>query len=234
MDVVYMVRDGDDNEELRYSLRSLVNLPHDRVFFIGYQPNWVTNVHLIARRQLPHSKFVNTTRNLIRACESPAISDDFILMNDDFFIMKPLESLPVMHRGDISKVIRKYENIPGGIPYAKTMRNTVRIIQEMGLENPVSYELHVPMAINKKLYLEAWYKALDHNDGNILDINKRTIYGNYAKTYGNRINDVKITTDSTPSINETFLSTEDTAFINYKVGKYIRDTFQGACNYERD
>ena len=35
MDLVYLVRPGEQNEELRWSLRSLVNLPHERVFEVG-------------------------------------------------------------------------------------------------------------------------------------------------------------------------------------------------------
>ena len=34
-DIVYFVKDTDTNEELRYSLRSLANFPHGKVWFYG-------------------------------------------------------------------------------------------------------------------------------------------------------------------------------------------------------
>ena len=47
MDAVYYVRPGDRNDELRYSLRSLANLPHDRVWIVGHTPPWVTGIESI-------------------------------------------------------------------------------------------------------------------------------------------------------------------------------------------
>lgn len=38
MDIVYLVKECRINEELTYSLRSLVNLPHDKVFLVGGCP----------------------------------------------------------------------------------------------------------------------------------------------------------------------------------------------------
>ena len=40
-DVVYCVKDDPDNEELRYSLRSLKNLPHQKVWIYGGGPKWL-------------------------------------------------------------------------------------------------------------------------------------------------------------------------------------------------
>ncbi|MFF3129757.1 hypothetical protein ACFVRD_48125 [Streptomyces sp. NPDC057908] len=40
-DIVYVVRPWNQNEQLRYSLRTLANLPHRRVWIAGYCPTWV-------------------------------------------------------------------------------------------------------------------------------------------------------------------------------------------------
>ncbi len=43
-DVVYVVRPGDKNEELRYSIRSVIaNLPHRKVWIAGYKPTWLSD-----------------------------------------------------------------------------------------------------------------------------------------------------------------------------------------------
>jgi hypothetical protein len=47
-DVVYVVRPGNRNEELRYSLRSIAaHLPHRRVWLAGFCPSWVRNISFI-------------------------------------------------------------------------------------------------------------------------------------------------------------------------------------------
>jgi hypothetical protein len=44
-DLVYVVREGDRNNELRHSLRSVVaNVPHRLVWIAGYKPGWVSDL----------------------------------------------------------------------------------------------------------------------------------------------------------------------------------------------
>ena len=38
-DVVYILKNGCDGYELRYSLRSLANMDHGKVWFVGGQPD---------------------------------------------------------------------------------------------------------------------------------------------------------------------------------------------------
>ena len=40
-DIVYFVKPSEDNDELKYSLRSLKNLNHGQVYLVGYRPSWV-------------------------------------------------------------------------------------------------------------------------------------------------------------------------------------------------
>ena len=43
MDIVYNCRPGKQNEELRYSIRSVMeNLPHDNLWVVGGKPEWYT------------------------------------------------------------------------------------------------------------------------------------------------------------------------------------------------
>lgn len=230
-DILYMVRDGDTNHELRYSLRSLMNIPHGRVFFAGYKPNWVTNVIAIERRQQPHSKYLNTTRNLIAACHDERLSDDFILMNDDFFIMQPIDELRNYHRGPILPVYRYYRNLSDK-GYSRGIAETMAYMQTLGYDpkDILSYELHVPMNINKHKFLEIITQQQATMDIQVL--HKRTLYGNLANLGGIRTNDVKIYTDAQPDRSAIFLSSDDTSFERYKVGEYIRKTFRAKSPYE--
>lgn len=231
VDIVYMVRDGETNEELRYSLRSLKNIPHGNVIFAGHMPSWVRNVTHIRRQQVYHSKYINTTRNLMKVCRDPRVSDDFILMNDDFFIMKPIEFLPNYHRGPLLAVERYYRNL-GATSYALGIEQTKNYMISLGLEptKMLSYELHVPMNFNKKNFMEMITQQ--QATMNIPVVHKRTLYGNLFHKGGIRMNDVKIFTDTRPDPDATFLSSDDTSFERYHVGEYIRKQFQDKSPYE--
>ena len=91
-DIVIPCRPGA-NEELRYALRSLKNLPHRDVWIIGGIPDWVRDVRFY---EYPRSttKYETTAQHMVTACRHPEISDPFVLMNDDFYIMKPMKTVP--------------------------------------------------------------------------------------------------------------------------------------------
>jgi hypothetical protein len=103
MDIVYIYRHSrDDGRELRYSLRSLSNVPHGKVFIIGDKPKWTKGiVHVPASD--PHGlKALNALHKITVACRDPRVSEDFVLMNDDFYVLKPIPGIPTLHRGTIS------------------------------------------------------------------------------------------------------------------------------------
>ena len=89
MDIVYVLKPDFQNEELRYSLRSLENFPHDKVWFVGGQPNELTPDGRLNIRQWGDTKWERVKNMLARVCVADDISEDFWLFNDDFFILKP-------------------------------------------------------------------------------------------------------------------------------------------------
>ncbi len=206
MDVVYLCRAGE-NEELRYSLRSLVNLPHDRVWVFGGRPSWLSRVEYVAIGQAG-DKNGNARRNLEAACRHPEVSDPFILMNDDFFIVQPLDSLPVLHRGTVAEVIAEHEARGlGRSTYTEAMRQTLKRLQLMGHTEPLSYSLHIPMAVTKAAMLA----AIAAGDG-IDRAQYRTLYGNIDGVGGVKVADVKLRNRREPLPPGPFLSTSDRTF----------------------
>jgi hypothetical protein len=90
MDVVYILREWySDCLELRYSLRSLENIEHWKVFFIWWCPWWAKNIVHIKAADPYQVKSLNALHKIKIACSDERISDDFILMNDDFYITRP-------------------------------------------------------------------------------------------------------------------------------------------------
>lgn len=219
MDIVYVVKECCINEELTYSLRSLSNLPHNKVFIVGGCP------HNLNRDEIIHvstvqsgNKYKNTTNGLKTVCRDSRLSEDFILMNDDFFILKPIKD-PVSElnlcRGTIKEVLEKMRtrhNTDG--PYMTSMHQTDVYLQDIGVKTPLSYELHIPMVLNKTKFLDI-FSLLYITDAQL--IHKRSIYGNLYLTNSDKIDDVKVYRDfETPIGSDKFLSTEDISWPKVK------------------
>ena len=232
-DIVYLVKNDDINHELRYSLRSLKNIPHASVIIAGHKPSWVKNVIHIETDQKSH-KYANSTNNLIAACNSDLVEQDFILMNDDFFIMKPLKELPVLHRGSIDGVIQYYAS--KGNNYHKGMIQTRDLLVEMGIRDIKSYELHVPMLVNKGKMLTVMKLRSQLGGDAIKAFHKRTFYGNYWRIGGETQADVKIHDEREQYSDKweqmTFMSTLDRSFEFGAIGRFIREKFSEKSEYE--
>jgi hypothetical protein len=178
VDVVYICRDGA-NEELRYSLRSLTNLDYDRVWVVGGAPDWYHGDRIVLKQR--SGKYDNARNNLRALCNSDKISESFVLMNDDFFIVKPVPEVPVLHGGDLLDKIRLHEARGNNSAYVSLLWETVHILAARGCKTNLDYALHVPMVMSKGLLgplLE--YKA-----------SLRSLYGNLYHLGGEFTEDVK-------------------------------------------
>lgn len=229
-DVVYVVKPDDINEELKYSLRSLRNVPHGNVVIAGHLPPWVKNVIHVPNEQPSRKlKYEKSTGNLVAACKSDEVSDDFILMNDDFFIMNPVDQIETFHRGDIDHIIARYNSSKH---YGEGMKQTKALLVSLGINPVISYELHVPMMMNKANVLEMM-KIKEEKAPEIYAFHKRTFYGNYFKCGGKQMQDVKIHKQGMFfSKRQTFISTQDHVFEQGEIGEFIRERFSDKSIYE--
>lgn len=149
MDAVYIVRKGAcNNLELLFSLRSLKNLPHDRVFIVGYLPRWVRNVVHIPCEDPHKLKALNALHKITTACKDSRISEEFVLMNDDFFITKPIDALPTLHRGTISE----HAAYRAGRAQTGTYFDCVERTLE-AFPSGLDYSLHTPFVYGKSKFL---------------------------------------------------------------------------------
>lgn len=222
IDVVYPVRAGNSNDELRYSLRSLSNLPHGDVWIVGHMPDWVRGVrHVPTTAAGP--KWTATLTNWLTVTDHPAFPDTFVLMNDDFFVMEPVDALPVWHHGPLADHAAACK--PSG--YADGLARTAVLLQATGIEIPLSYELHVPLAVDT----DGWRFALEPKRID-LRLAPRSIYGNLHDLGGDLHDDVKIVDrDQAPA--GPYVSTTDLSFGYSTVGRTIRAAFDQPGPYER-
>jgi hypothetical protein len=190
MDLVYILGTGSrwQDNEIRYSLRSVERyVPGARVFVVGSMPAWLTGVeHVPCKDVYPH-KLKNAFFKIRQACLNPAIGERFVLMNDDFIFLRPVKEFPTCNIGTLAGYIQEHPT-QGGYYYHANV-DTLHALRAAGMEDPVSYEAHTPMVLEKKKVM-AIMKALDWKETGYL---LRSVYGNtYPPERGRRIEDVKI------------------------------------------
>lgn len=231
MDIVYFCKDAKTNEELTYSIRSVVaNFPHDKIWIYGGCPENIKTDNYVHITQVGPTKWDKVRKMYQAAVNNPGISDDFFLFNDDFFIMQPLEFMPVLYRATLPEHILEIEMKHGDRPseYTKLLRTTYRNLLPY-TEDVLSYELHIPFLFNKARLKKIMDKFPSIHA-------TRTLYGNYFKIGGDRMSDVKVYgTAPRNNVNtSTFLSTDDSAWKNdkYSVATRVRNSFPQKSDYE--
>jgi len=209
MDYVYVCRQGN-NEELRYSLRSIEkNMPEGRVWVFGYRPDWY--IGDFVKVNDIGGKFENIKNCISMIVENENVSNDFILMNDDFFALKKIDKIINYHGGFLEDKIIKYKTLRMSPKYIRLLELTLKQLKQNGISKPIDYDIHVPITFNKKILKDAINFAFF----------PRSSYGNLAKLEAVEISDVKIYSkneknDWSKIADNSFVSTEDTSFISLK------------------
>ena len=228
MDFVYICRSGD-NEELRYSIRSVIHsFPDAKVWLVGGKPDWYSGNHIEINQN--HHKYANAINNINAICDSEGISNEFVLMNDDFFIIKKIDKIDNFYNGLLSEKIDRYTKITGSSMYIKKLIMTKTRLVDQGIESPLDYELHVPMIMQKnklKVIISKYPSCL-----------WRSMYGNIYSVGGSQMEDVKFYVNQkhaarSKEITEesTFLSTEDQSF-GLALSRVLIKLFPEPSNYE--
>lgn len=224
LDIVYFVKDGIHNEEFRYSLRSVCkNMKFNRVWVFGGCPKNIVPDVRIRVEQKGKTKWDRVRNMFMMACENKELTDDFVLFNDDFFVMKPIDEIKPLYRSSLEEHV----GVLGKGPYANLLKDIEAELKNRGATT-YSYELHTPFVFNKKKLLKMLKENPDQHCA-------RTMYGNLYKIGGEKHSDVKIFS-STPAFdykNSELLSTDDSVInVNNDAWRYITKQFQGNCKYE--
>lgn len=140
-------RSTQKNLELRYCLRSIEQ--HLRgvgdIFIIGYCPEWVTGCIHIPAEEDPRNRFRdrNIMNKMLAASKDERVSDDFLMIHDDHFLLKDYEAgvFPYYHCGPL---------VPGEGQYGKTKQNTLNILGQIN-----NYDTHCPILFNKGIFMKS-------------------------------------------------------------------------------
>lgn len=213
MDVVYVHR-RKNSDEIIWSIKSVrENLKPRNIFVIGDDPNveGVIVIKPLKNKWASLSKYHDQINKYLTACQLDIVSEDFIAMNDDFFVLdkwKPVN----YNRGSLLQHINlrtKHDS------YTRSLLNTEKYLRSKRLPT-LSYELHTPFVFNKHR-LQLLIASLRMEDRQPLQI--RSLYGNTYDIDTRYMEDVKNITNYK---GKKLLSTNEKHFKFEPIGSYIR------------
>lgn len=221
MDIVLPYRKSD-SDELKYALRSLKNMRYRNLFICGDKPDWLTDeaiclVNPIRGVNAQH----DSELNIRLALHDIRLSDAFILMNDDFFILRPVYNLPDYYTGTFDELIRSRQEAQF-ITFNQALRRTKAFIDR----TPLAFEVHIPVIMFTEERLRVSDEILP-----ILALGTtvlpRSIYLNRYCTRIVKRKDVKLYGFNSGQPLDDFLSTADGQF-----NDNIRQLFPIPSKYE--
>lgn len=226
LDIVYILKDNMDPSELTYSLRSVEqNFPHRKVWFVCGQPAGLVPDGRIVHKQVGSSKWERVRSSWMEICRNSDITDDFFLFNDDFFVLKPVDSFINMTDGSIGRRVRELRQRRGDSNYCRNLVASEKELIDKGFDT-ISFALHVPFLVNKALVLETL---------NTFDLSMfRNLYGNQHHIPFISHADVKIwEAGAAPTDNWDYCSTTEDTFRFGAVGQWLRERFPTPSRFEK-
>lgn len=219
MNFVYICRDGT-NEELRYSIRSVMHFyPEAKITIVGGKPRWYSGNFLEVKDF--GNKFDNINKCYEEICNTNI--DNFILMNDDFYIINKPDSFNYYYDGLLDEKIQRHMEDYGISKYARVLSEANKKLKKLGISQPLNYDVHTPMMFER----EKLSKIISLSNA------PRSMYGNIYRVGGKKIKDIKIYKHTeNVHINGYFLSSEDNSF--KKVLGLLQSKFKEPSNYESD
>lgn len=229
IDVVYVLGTGShfNNFELKMSLRAVEkNLSgFNKVWIVGEYPEWIQNVnHIPFPDEAGRPSDYNIMRKVSAACEHPEVSENFLFINDDHFIMQPFEASTFPYFCEPS--LEKYLYRRGNDTYALRAKNTLKYLQSKSLPTK-HFDIHYPIIYNKSLFLEHVTKAVDWNKQAYVI---KSMYANTLKIEGVEAVDYKIGRTLPPEDVKVFSTTPR---FRHNVQHYLLYNFKKPSRFEK-
>lgn len=129
--------------ELRFALRSIDKYltGWTNVVIIGTPPEWY-NGESVKAKDYRNRKQYSIYSKLLVACELNNVTDNFVMWNDDHYLLKPMNVglIDAWYDGFLKDTVNKNH----GARYKETIANTLQIIPDT-----LNYDIHTPCIYNK-------------------------------------------------------------------------------------
>jgi len=228
------VRPGDNNEELRYALRSWETNLHPgsdlSLMTVGDCPSWLAPDDHVPGNQhssLAFNVFDNVFMGALSARDEWE-EDEVLFMNDDFFCLDPVGTvLPVKRNISLADHITRVGQ-GSSTWWGQSLRLTASWLAEVGFPHPDSFEVHRPLPATPSGMVE----ALGQWDMGSQDMvpQWRTVYGVLNKVDAYPVVDAKLGTKQR-GVGTPWVSTSDQTWRIYAAG--IRKRFQKPSRWEK-
>jgi len=179
MDLVYVLKNDNNYEDLRNSLRSLDRYGNgfNRIFIIGGKPDFLDYSKVI-HFDYPDNYEVaeyNVFEKLVYISNNADISDNFILFNDDFYLLKPMNLNTIPYYYKRKEIATVYAN-------KNTYNDMSMITREFLLKHNKSiydFKPHYPIIYNKEKIKELVPLFEESFKISPLGLSVRDLYGNW-------------------------------------------------------
>lgn len=185
VDLVYPYRATKSAEMLLASLESVRrhgrNVRH--AWVVGDEPpkgapEWVGWIGTRRRED----RYVDAAANIMAAALSEAVTDPFVLMNDDFVLLAEFDATETMARtrGPMSRQTKRAVG-----KWGRALRNARNLLEAHGFADPISFDgIHEPLTIFGAAYREAMMGLWMSNGHARKPVCIRSVYGNVARKMG--------------------------------------------------
>ena len=241
IDVVYVLGSGSTwhNNEIRFSLRSLqINLRNfGKIWIIGQKPDFIKGVnHIPFPDELVNNADGNIIRKVLRVCKEDSLTDDFLFINDDHLVIKPISAIniPPYHKGDLTKNGSAYYEVNF---WRGRLYRTKNILIKKGFP-ALHFDCHTPIVINKYRFPEV-ISLFDYEKH--IGYTMKSLYGNVV--YGTdapELSGQKVTIFRpmiTSDLNEYIKNRQFVAFNDNGLTKYLKqwliENFPNQSKYEK-
>ena len=225
-DVVYILKNDVSSDEIKYSIRSVVeNFPYRKIVFVGGCPPDLKPDLYIPHEQVGITKWERVRSSLMKVLICDEISDEFFLFNDDFFIIKKQPQKFVNFAdGTLEYRINGLKRKVGSSSYVRQLESVKKFL-ERKQKDSVNFAVHLPFLVSKNdaLALLTEYPKIEMF---------RSFYGNMLDVPYVQHHDVKIYDLESLPVADDFLSTTDNSFRSGAVGEWIRKRFPDPSKYE--
>lgn len=158
-DIVIPLKDQPSrwqDNELRYALRSIEKYltGHGNIYIIGKKRTWLNNVTFIECKD-EGAKADRIFNKILKAAKDERVSDPFLYMNDDHYLLKPLDIKEIKYwkYGTMRDVANKAQG-----NYLKRVLRCDRFFRLKGWQT-TNFDIHVPILFEKEKF-----KSLEQDD----------------------------------------------------------------------
>lgn len=242
MDVVYVLGSGSkwQNNEIRYSIRSVQKYlsGYRNIYVVGADPGFLSCViHVPCNDQYRDNADGNMIHKFLALINAAGkqLSDTFIYMCDDFFLLKPIHVSEIKHWYSID-LAKAPESYFASRLWMNRLKRTRDVLLSKGLP-ALHFDLHLPFPFDKNRFPEI-FSRYDYTKGI-----GYTIVSLYANNLSD-INAVKLQGEKTDVFKSlaleqitaqvqvcTFMAVNDNG-LNQDMKSFLKDRFPEPSKYE--